>query len=215
MPSPSKTTLARTYLAMQSLAFLTCTVATPLPYNTTSTHILSSNNNNNDISIHCTKALTWLADGLNRNDYNPIIEFIWKNEAVPRDSQQYEFTSPGATSKTTLPKITTPRKYRWETCVVTIAMLDQFRPRELPGSDFRRGMRRRMWRPLSRFGVRRLGLSSTVGILARRDGCQWVSDKTPQPAEVFSSSLSFSPCWRDWVGFGMLDLFSKGKRKAY
>lgn len=31
----------------------------------------------------------------------------------------------------------TPRKYEYRTCVITIAMLDQFRPRELPGSDFR------------------------------------------------------------------------------
>ena len=31
----------------------------------------------------------------------------------------------------------TPRKYELGTCVVTIAMLDRFGPRELPGSDFR------------------------------------------------------------------------------
>ena len=29
----------------------------------------------------------------------------------------------------------TPRKYSHNSCVVTIAMLDQFKPRELPGSD--------------------------------------------------------------------------------
>ena len=133
-----RTTLASMYVAMQSLAFFTCTVASPLPNITTSNHTFSSNNNStNNVGLHCTKSRSWLADGLDRNDCIHIIDYIWRNEALPRYSQQYEFTSPGATSRTRLAKIVTPRKYRWNTCVVTIAMLDHFRPRELPGSDFR------------------------------------------------------------------------------
>ena len=125
------------FLAMQSLVFLNCIIVSPLPSITTSNRTLFSNNSNNDVGIHCTKSRSWLADGLNRNDCIHIIDFIWNNEALPRRSQQYEFVSPGAKSKTTLPKIMTPRKYRWKTCVVTIAMLNHFRPRELPGSDSR------------------------------------------------------------------------------
>lgn len=50
-----------------------------------------------------------------------------------------------------------------------------------------------MWRLLRGFGVRHLGLSSTVVIIGRRDGWLWVSDTTPRPAEVvFLLYLSFS-----------------------
>ena len=54
---------------------------------------------------------------------------------MERRSQEYEFLYPGAAPRTKLPTIMTLRKYVHNSCVVTIATLDQFIPEELPGSD--------------------------------------------------------------------------------
>lgn len=133
MPIFLRSSLARTYLAVQYLTLLISTTA--IPVTNTTTRILTSPSH--DIGIQCTKAQTWIADGFDRQDCAVIIDYIFKAEAQERESQEYEFTSLAATPKTDLPRIMTPRKYEWRTCVVTIAMLDQFQPRELPGSDFR------------------------------------------------------------------------------
>ncbi|CAD6571457.1 MAG: hypothetical protein ASARMPREDX12_004542 [Alectoria sarmentosa] len=133
MPTRFQPSLAKTYLAIQSLLLLLSTTASPITNITTPILTLPIN----DIGIQCTKAQTWVAGGFHRSDCLGIIDYIWKNEALKRESQDYEFTSLGATAKTDLPKIVTPRKYEYRTCVVTIAMLDRFQPRELPGSDFR------------------------------------------------------------------------------
>lgn len=135
MPHFLTSSLVKTYLSIQSLSLLLplSTTATPITNITTPNLTLPSN----DIGTQCTKAQTWLADGFHRDDCIGIIDYIYKHEASERESQEYEFASLGATPKTDLPIMVTPRKYEYRTCVVTIAMLDQFRPRELPGSDFR------------------------------------------------------------------------------
>ena len=120
------------YLAIQSLAFLISTTATPLNI-TTPTLTFASNE---DIGHQCTGAQTWVADGFDRHDCYVAVDLLWR-EALQRKSQEYEFISPKATAKTDLPKFRTPHRYLFDTCVVIIAMLDQFQPRELPGSDFR------------------------------------------------------------------------------
>lgn len=134
MPIFFRSSLTRIYIAVQCLSLLVFTTATPVTNITRSILTLS----NNDIGVQCTKAQTWVADGFNQQDCIGIIDYIWTKEALERDSQEYEFVSLGATSKTDLPKIMTPRKYEMGTCVVIIAMLDQFQPQELPGSDFRK-----------------------------------------------------------------------------
>ena len=128
-----KSSLTRKYLAVQCLSLLVFITATPVTNITRPILTLSSNN----IGVQCTKARTWAVNGFDRRDCISIIDYIWTKEALERDSQEYEFVSLGATSETQLPKIMTPRKYELGTCVVIIAMLDQFQPRELPGSDLR------------------------------------------------------------------------------
>lgn len=135
MSIPYRTALARTYLMIQCLTLVISTTATPVT-NVTSPIILTLPGNNG-ISDQCTKAKTWVANGFTQLDCNSVISYIYESEALRRDSQEYEFTSPGATPKTGLPKIVTPRRYTCGTCVLTIAMMDRFRPRELPGWDFR------------------------------------------------------------------------------
>lgn len=150
MPVLFPSSLARTYLVIQSLNFLIllfllliATSAAPTNLTTPLFPTFASDNTNSDsynysISVQCTKVRTWVADGLHRKDCNDIIDYIYQYEVLRREGDQFEFISLGATTtKIDLPKIVTPRKYAYGTCVVTIAMLDQFRPRELPGSDFR------------------------------------------------------------------------------
>ena len=138
MPTLFQPSMVETYLAIQSLLLLLLLLlsATATPITNITTPILTLPTN--DIGIQCSKAQTWVADGFDRSDCLGIIDYIWKNEALERKSQDYEFTSLGATAKTDLPKIVTPIKFEYLTCVVTIAMLDRFQPRELPGSDFRK-----------------------------------------------------------------------------
>lgn len=125
--------LAQAYLVIQSLTLLFFTTATPITNLTTHPLTLLKT----DVGVQCTAAKTWVADGFYRSDCLGIIDYIYNSEAQERESQEYEFTSLGATPKTDLPKIMTPRKYEHLTCVVIVAMLDQFRPQELPGDDFR------------------------------------------------------------------------------
>lgn len=126
--------LAQTYLAIQTLTLLfLSTTATPFTNITIPQLTLPSN----IIGVQCTAAKTWVADGFHRDDCIGIIDYIWRSEALERESQEYEFMSLGATPKTDLPKIVTPKKYEYLTCVVIIAMLDRFQPRELPGDEFR------------------------------------------------------------------------------
>ena len=125
-------TPARTYfLLIPCLSFLIPTVAMPFSTNITALLTLPTNN---DISRQCTSAHTWIGSTFHQRDCNSAIDRIFA-EAMERRSQEYEFLSPGAAPKTSLPTITTPRRYSHGSCVVTIAMLNQFRPGELPGSD--------------------------------------------------------------------------------
>ena len=135
MPTTWTSFLAKTYLVVQSLAFIIITNS--LPTNNT-THVLPALTSSNKVGLQCTKSETWIADGFRPHDCNTIIDLIYETEVLQRKDARFEFTSPGSTTtKTDWPKIGTPRKYVYKSCVVTVAMLDQFRPRELPGSDFR------------------------------------------------------------------------------
>ena len=139
MPLSWTASLAKTCLVIYSLTvFLTATAS---PTKTTLLSLSSTQNNSsssNDISEQCTKAQTWISRGIDRKDCTAVLDYIHNAEVLQRKAHRFEFTSPAsATTKTEFPKIATPRKYAFRTCVVTVAMLDQFRPRELPGSDFR------------------------------------------------------------------------------
>lgn len=134
MPLAFRTALASIHLVIQSLTLLISTTATPIANTTTPIHTLPSNN----IGTQCTEARTWVANGFYRRDCLAITNYIYNNEVRPRESERFEFTSLSATTtRTDLPKKMTPRMYEYGTCVVTIAMMDRFQPRELPGSDFR------------------------------------------------------------------------------
>ena len=135
MPTPWTLFVAKTCLVIQSLAFIIITSSSPTNITAPSLPALTSGN---DIKTQCTKSPTWIAKGFHPDDCNSIIDLIYETEVIQRKSGSFEFTSPASTTaKTGLPKIRTPRRYIYRTCVVTVAMLDQFRPQELPGSDFR------------------------------------------------------------------------------
>ena len=127
--------VAKTYLVIQSLAFIIVTNSSPTNF---TAHVLPAPTSNNKIGMQCTKSETWNAEGFRPHDCTTIIDRIYETEVLRRKGARFEFTSPGSTTtKTEWPKIGTPRKYSHNSCVVTIAMLDQFHPRELPGTDFR------------------------------------------------------------------------------
>ncbi len=121
--------LVMTYLVVQGIA-----VSITVPANIT----ISSNGKNNDIGDQCTKARTWVANGFHRQDCTSIIDYIYDTEVLKHAMHRFVFISPSTPdTEEGIPKIMTPRKYVHGTCVITVAMLDQFRPQELPGSDFR------------------------------------------------------------------------------
>ena len=133
-PNPARTPARTYFLLISYLSFLTSTVAIPFPSNVTAP--LLTLPTNDDISRQCTSAPRWIGYEFRESDCISAIDRIFA-EAMERRSQEYEFLSLGAVPKTSLLTIMTPRKYRHDSCVVTMAMLNQFKPRELPGSEDR------------------------------------------------------------------------------
>ena len=126
--------VAKTCVVIQSLALITTTTSFPMD---TISPMLPALTSSVKFSTQCTESQTWLAKGFHPHDCTSVIDRIYENEVLRGQDEQFEFTSPGSkTRKTRLAKIGTPRKYVTGSCVVTVAMMDQFRPRELPGSDF-------------------------------------------------------------------------------
>ena len=131
-PNAAGTRVRTNLLLIRCLSFLISTVA--IPFSTNITAPLLTLPTNNDISKQCTSARTWIGPAFRHSDCITAIDRIFR-EAMERGGQEYEFLYPGAAPKTSLPTIMTPRKYIHNSCVVTIATLDQFVSEELPGSD--------------------------------------------------------------------------------
>ena len=131
-PNVARTPTRTYFLLLQCLSFLISTVA--IPFSTNITAPILTLPTNDDISRQCTSRRTWIGHEFRQSDCISATDRIF-TEAMGRRGQEYEFLSPGAAPKTSLPKIMTPRKYSHDSCVATIAMLNQFKPRELPGSD--------------------------------------------------------------------------------
>lgn len=59
----------------------------------------------------CTNSIDWVGDGYNNDDCRATIQRLYNVEITKHGRQEFEFLSPGATNKTALPAMRTPRRY--------------------------------------------------------------------------------------------------------
>ena len=69
-----------------------------------------SNNTLGVSDIYCTKSSAWISGPFYRNDFITAVDDLY-NDALRRDSQPYEFLSPGVQKRSRLPSFNTPTKY--------------------------------------------------------------------------------------------------------
>ena len=86
----------------------------------------------------CTKDYDWTGAMYDPNDCWSAVERLEKTDLKFFKSIELEFLAPGATRRTSLPTIRTPRKYTVDSCTLVIAMLSTLPPWSLPGQKRRR-----------------------------------------------------------------------------
>lgn len=86
----------------------------------------------------CTKDYDWTGAMYDPNDCLSAVERLEKTDLKFFKSIELEFLAPGATRRSSLPTIRTPRKYTVDTCTLVIAMLSTLPPWSLPGQRRRR-----------------------------------------------------------------------------
>ena len=75
---------------------------------------------------------------LNPNDCLDALHRLENSDRRFFRTLDFEFMAPGATPRTNLPKMKTPRKYVHDSCTLVIAMLSTFPQSSLPGQGTRR-----------------------------------------------------------------------------
>ena len=59
----------------------------------------------------CTNSIDWLGDGYSNSDCVAVVQRLYFVEVAKHSSREFEFLRPGATNKTDLPVMQTPRRY--------------------------------------------------------------------------------------------------------
>ena len=86
----------------------------------------------------CTNDYDWTGARYDPNDCLSAVERLEKTDLKFFKSIELEFLAPGATRRSSLPTIRTPRKYTVGSCTLVIAMLSTLPPWSLPGERKRR-----------------------------------------------------------------------------
>ena len=59
----------------------------------------------------CTGSIDWLGDGYSNSDCVAVVQRLYFVEVAKHSNRQFEFIRPGATNRTDLPVMQTPRRY--------------------------------------------------------------------------------------------------------
>ena len=86
----------------------------------------------------CTRDYDWTGAMYDPNDCLSAVERLEKTDLKFFKSTELEFLAPGATRRSSLPTIRTPRKYTVGSCTLVIAMLSTLPAWSLPGQRQRR-----------------------------------------------------------------------------
>ena len=83
----------------------------------------------------CTNDYDWTGAAYDPNDCLSAVERLENTDLKVFKSIEFEFLAPGATRRSSLPTIRTPRRYTVNSCTLVIAMLSTLPPWSLPGHE--------------------------------------------------------------------------------
>ncbi|KAL8826604.1 MAG: hypothetical protein Q9191_003699 [Dirinaria sp. TL-2023a] len=80
----------------------------------------------------CSDSPDWLGLKLVKDDCVGTVNKLYNIEVLEHGRKRYEFLGIGAEAEFKLPKMKTPRRYTVGACTLVLAMMDIFKPGELP-----------------------------------------------------------------------------------